>query len=57
MKAKPQTRTFAFILDNEQTLSNIDHLKMNDYEKFKQLNKIGCRICELAKDNAWVNQY
>jgi hypothetical protein len=45
MKAKPQTRIFSFILNNEQTLTNIDHLKMNDYEKFKQLNKLGCRIC------------
>ena len=36
-------------------MNNIDHLKMVDYDKFKQVNHIGTMIQSAAKDDDWVN--
>lgn len=51
MKKIAQTTTLSFVLDNEQTLQNIDHLKLNDYEKFKFVNHLGTEVLAAAKDN------
>jgi hypothetical protein len=31
MKQQPQSTRLTFVLDNEQTMQNIDHLKMVNY--------------------------
>lgn len=31
MIAKPKTTTFKFILSNDQLMTNLDHLKLNDF--------------------------
>lgn len=54
MKGKVNTTKFAFVLSSEDTLKNVDHLKMVDYEKFKSTNTIGSEIQRLAREDAWV---
>ena len=51
MKRTAETTTLTFVLDNEQTLQNIDHLKLHDYEKFKYVNHLGTELLAAAKDN------
>jgi hypothetical protein len=51
MKQQPQSSKFTFVLDNEQTMNNIDHLKMVDYPKFKDVNHIGTLLSSAAKDD------
>jgi len=51
MKQQPKSSKFSFVLDNEQTMSNIDHLKMVDYQKFKDVNHIGTLLSTAAKDD------
>jgi hypothetical protein len=51
MKRIAETTTLTFVLDNEQTLQNIDHLKLHDYEKFKYVNHLGTELLAAAKDN------
>ena len=54
MKQQPTSTTFKFVLDNEQTLQNIDHLKLVDYNRFKTVNHIGTQLQSAAKDDDWV---
>lgn len=51
MKRTAETTTLTFVLDNEQTLQNIDHLKLHDYERFKFVNHLGTELLAAAKDN------
>jgi len=38
MKQEVKSTKFTFVLGNEETMKNIDHLKMADYAKFKSTN-------------------
>ena len=57
MKLQPQSTKFAFVLNNEQTMNNIDHLKMVDYPKFKEVNHIGTLLAAAAKDDNIVKVF
>ena len=49
MQQKSQTTTFKFILSNEQMMQNLDHLKMNDFDRFVRIGEIGKKIQYLSK--------
>ena len=53
MKKKATSTQLAFVLNNEQTLTNIDQLKMVDYDKFCRTNQLGNMITSLAKADEW----
>ena len=53
MKKKPTSTQLAFVLSNEQTLTNIDQLKLVDYDKFCKANQVGKLITALAKADEW----
>jgi hypothetical protein len=55
MKGEVKSTRFTFVLDSEQTLKNIDHLKMVDYARFKLTNTVGTQILALAKADEWVS--
>jgi hypothetical protein len=51
MKGQTTSSKFSFNLSSEETLNNVDHLKMVDYERFRKSNQIGVEILALAKEN------
>jgi len=51
MKGEVISSKFSFNLTSEETLNNIDHLKMVDYQRFRKSNHIGIEILALAKEN------
>ena len=53
MRKKPTSTQLAFVLTNEQTLTNIDQLKLVDYDKFCKANQVGKLITALAKSDEW----
>ena len=38
------------MLDDEQLFTNLDHLKLNDYERFLAIGEMGKQIQALAKE-------
>lgn len=57
MKKAPESTTFKFILDNEQLFSNLDNLKINDFERFISVGEIGKQIQALAKADDYVGSF
>ena len=51
MNIYPETTIFQSVLDNEQLFTNLDHLKLNDYERFLRIGELGKQIQILAKDD------
>lgn len=41
MLKKPTSTVFKFILTSDQLFSNLDHLKLNDYERFLKVGQVG----------------
>ena len=51
----PESTKFTFVLDTEQTMANLDQLKLVDYSKFKRINHLGTLLQSYAKDDDWVS--
>lgn len=49
MIKKPTSTMFKFILSTDQLFSNLDHLKLNDYERFLKIGEVGKQIQALSK--------
>lgn len=50
----PESTKFRFVLNTEQTMANLDQLKLVNYPKFNHINKLGALLQSFAKNDDWV---